>query len=133
MEYVEFKDKWGETLNEMVEKLLRKMGYEKFGLNYEVEESEDNPPGTHGPNLFILVESSGRVRFGINHWDPEEIAPDGSKGYYRLYLEREWSEGSIQREREINPRFLHALQEAGLLLTEEEEKRIEDYLSGAVR
>lgn len=133
MEYVEFKDKWGDYLDEMIVKLLRKKGYEKFGLIFEVDESEDNPPGTHGPNLFTLVEPSGKARFGINHWDWNETAPDGSKGYYRLDLERYWGEGHIKEERDRNPRFLRALREAGLPLTEEEKKRLDDYLSGAVR
>jgi len=124
MEYVDFKDKWGEGLNEVVEKLLRKAGYDQFGLVFEAEESEDNPPGTHGPNLFTLVEASGKVRLGINHWDWSKTAPDGSEGYYRLDLEGEWSEDSIQRKRDRDFSLLKAMEDAGLSITDEEKRRL---------
>lgn len=128
MRYIDFEDKWGDYLNEVIVKLLRKKGHEKFGLVFETAESEDHPPGIHGPCLFVLIESSGKARYVTNHWDPEEIAPDGSKGYYRLHLEREWSDVSIQCERERNESFLRAFRDAGLSLTKEEERRLENYL-----
>lgn len=114
-------DKW-----EIANHLTKLAGFEKFGVRFRADESDLEMSSGVEPFSFDLVDSLGKVRICDVDWDVEATALDGSKGYYKLTLEPEWPDEEFQEARKRNPEYIKASLDAGLSITDEERKILED-------
>jgi len=120
------RDKWGMAKWEIADYLAKLAGFKKFGIRLRSDESNLEMPSGVEPFSFDLVDSLAKARICDVDWDDGATAPDGSKGYYKLTLEPEWSDESFREKRKRNPEYIKTSLDAGLEITDEERKILED-------
>lgn len=113
-------DRWGKYPGDVFRELLQERGITKYADVYSTAEGTEFPSGLEMHAFWILTPDGKLWDYTID-WDPEKIAPDGSKGYYTLIEPREET-GWANR-----PYYIHARKELGLPLTEEQEKILQQW------
>ena len=71
------------TIDDVVEELLKTKGITKYIEVDGVSEGDVLPGGVYKVSGAILTQNDKIYDYWLI-WDPEKIAPDGSKGYYSL-------------------------------------------------
>lgn len=141
-EFVE-RDKWGKDQEDILDELLKEQGIIKYAIVHASFEGGRLPTKLETSSWSILLPDERILGFTLD-WDPKRIAPDGSKGYYKLKgptggkrAEDESGEityftpkGPVEviepGWRLKDPYYIRARKELGLPLTEEQEKILEE-------
>lgn len=128
------RDKWGKNHEDILDELLREQGITKYVVANLNDEGGQLPTKLETRSWSVLLPDERILALSLK-WDPKRIAPDGSKGYYRL---KNWGEELLSDERKVEsidgsivrtrvpggwrkkyPEYIYASKKLGLPLIEE--------------
>lgn len=121
----ELKDKWGKTPSQIFGELLREQGVAEYVDIGGTWEGRMLPSGIEDESKDILTKD-GTVRIYMLRWDPEKVAPDGTKGYYVLGTTVTYDADGIRRL-QADPRYIKGRKKLGLPLTDEQQKILQKW------
>jgi len=117
------RDKWGKDQDDIFNELLKEQGITEYAITGGSSEGDQLPTKLETESWFILLPDERILGF-ILDWDPKRIAPDGSKGYYRL---KKTVESFVEDWRIKDPHYIRARTKLGLPITKEQEKILKDH------
>lgn len=120
------RDKWGKDQDDILDELLKEQGITEYAIEGGSDEGGQLPTKLETCSWIILLSNERILGFWLD-WDPKRIAPDGSKGYYRLKRSEGPAEGRLAKGWWLkSPSYIYARTKLGLPITEKQEKILKE-------